>query len=98
MALIADIINTSLRDGIVPESFKRALVKPLLKKPGLELLDRNYRPVSNPSCISKLVECVVAAQLVNHIERHGMMEAHPSAYCSSHSTETALLKVKTDVI
>ena len=98
MALIADIINTSLRDGIVPESFKRALVKPLLKKPGLELLDRNYRPVSNLGYISKLVECVVAVQLVTHIERHGMMEDHQSAYHSSHSMETALLKVKTDVI
>ena len=31
VALISDIINTSLRDGIVPESFKRALVKPLFK-------------------------------------------------------------------
>ena len=98
MALIADIINTSLRNGIFLESFKRALVKPLLKKPGLDLLDRNYRPVSNLSYVSKLVECVVAAQLVNHIERHDMMEAHQSAYHSSHSTETALLKVKTDVI
>ena len=98
MALIADSMNTSLRDGIVLESFKRALVKPLLKKPGLELLDRNYRPVSNLCYISKLVECVMAAQLVNHIERHGMNEAHQSAYCSSHSMETALLKVKTDVI
>ena len=98
MALIADIINTSLRDGFVPESFKRALVKPLLKKPGLELLDRNYGPVSDLGYISKLVECVMAAQLVNHIERHGMMEAHQSAYHSSHNMETALLKVKTDVI
>ena len=98
MALIADTINTSLRDGIVLESFKRALVKPLLKKPGLDILDRNYRPVYNLGYISKLVECVVAAQLVNHIQRHGMMQAHQSAYCSSHSMETALLKVKTDVI
>ena len=97
-ALIADIINTSLRDGMVPESFKRALVKPLLKKPGLELLEKNYRPVSNLSYISKLVEHVMAAQLVTHIKRHGMMEAHLSAYHSSHSTETALLKVKTDII
>ena len=40
----------------------------------------------------------MAAQLVSHIERHGMMEAHQSAYRSSHSTETALLKVKTDII
>ena len=99
MALISDIINTSLRDGIVPESFKRSLVKPLLKKkPGLELLEKNYRPVSNLSYISKLVEHVVAAQLVTPIERHGMMEAHQSAYHSSHSMETALLQVKTDII
>ena len=98
VALIADIINTSLRDGIVPESFKRALVKPLLKKPGLELLEKNYRPVSNLSYISKLVEHVMAAQLITHFERHGMMEAHQSAYRSSHSMETALLKVKTDII
>ena len=97
VALIADIINTSLRDGIVLESFKRALVKPLLKKPCLELLEKNYRPVSNLSYISKLVELVVA-QLITHIERHGRMEAHQSAYHSSHSTETALLKVKTDII
>ena len=98
MALISDIINTSLRDGIVPESFKRALVKPLLKNPGLEFLEKNYRPVSNLSYIIKLAEHVVAAQLVTHIERHGMMEAHQSAYHSSHSMETALLKVKTDII
>ena len=47
VALIANIINTSLRDGIVLESFKRALVKPLLKIPGLDLLDRNYRLIFN---------------------------------------------------
>ena len=58
---------------MVLESFKRALVKPLLKKPGLELLEKNYRPVSNLSYISKLVEHVVAAQLVTHNEGHGMM-------------------------
>ena len=98
VALISDIINTSLRDGIVPESFKRAFVKPLLKKPGLQLLEKNYRPVSNLSYISKLAQCVVAAQLVTYIERYGMMEAHQSAYCSSHSMKTALLKVKTDII
>ena len=40
----------------------------------------------------------MAAQLVTHIERHGMMEAHQSAYHSSHSMETALWKVKTDII
>ena len=95
---IADIINTSLKDGSFPESFKRALVRLLLKKPNLDLLKTNYRPVSNLSYVSKLVEHVVAVQLVNHIEGHNLMEVHQSAYHAYHSTETALLKVKTDVI
>ena len=63
----------------------------------MDLLDRNYRPVSNLGYVSKLVEHVAAAQLVNHIERHGLMEVHHSAYHAFHSTETALLKAKTDV-
>ena len=95
---IADIINISLKDGSFTESFKRALVRPLLKKPSLDLLETNYRPVSNLSYVSKLVEHVVAVQLVNHIQRHNLMEVHQSAYRAYHSTETALLKVKTNVI
>ena len=98
VTLIADIINTSLRDGIFPESFKRALVRPFFMKPGLEFLDRNYRPVSDLGYVSKLVEYVLGTQLVNHIEMHGLMEAHQSAYHPFHSMETALLKVRTGVI
>ena len=44
------------------------------------------------------MECVVASQLINHIDRHGLMEAHQLAYRPFYSTETALLKVKSDVI
>ena len=43
--IIANIINISLRDGIFPESLKKVLVSPLLKKVNLDLMDRNYRPV-----------------------------------------------------
>ena len=45
---ITAIINRSLSESHVPISFKRAVVRPLLKKPGLdkEVL-KNYRPVSN---------------------------------------------------
>ena len=96
--LIADIINSSLRVGIFPQSFKRAPVRPLLMKPGLELLERDYRPVSNLGYASKLMGHIVASQLINHIDRHGLIEAHQLAYQPFHSTETALLKVKSDVI
>ena len=37
--VITKIINTSLTTGIVPDCFKSAIVKPLLKKPGLDVND-----------------------------------------------------------
>ena len=45
---ITKIINESLATGVVPDIFKRAIVTPLLKKPGLDETDlKNFRPVSN---------------------------------------------------
>ena len=45
---ITKIINESLTTGVVPDIFKRAIVTPLLKKPGLDETDlKNFGPVSN---------------------------------------------------
>ena len=41
-------------------SGKAATVKPLIKKLGLELINKNYRPVSNLCFLSKLVEKMYA--------------------------------------
>ena len=65
---ITKLVNFSLSDGLVPDGFKKAVVTPLIKKASLPVEDlKNYRPVSELSFISKLVECVVAKQLVDHI-------------------------------
>jgi hypothetical protein len=36
LPIITDIMNASITSGYVPKSFKSALVRPLLKKPGLD--------------------------------------------------------------
>ena len=77
-----------------PETLKVALVKPLLKKANLDLIDNNFRPVSNLAYVSKLAECAATSQLIEHINRFKLMEPYQSAYRALHSTETALLKVK----
>ena len=65
---ITKLVNCSLREGLVPDWFKKAVVTPLIKKASLPVEDlKNYRPVSGLSFISKLVERVVAKQLVDHI-------------------------------
>ena len=52
------------------------------------------RPVFGLSFISKLVECVVAKQLLEHIHVHNLDNPYQSAYKAGHSTETALLYIK----
>ena len=77
---------------------KEALVTLLLKKASLdpEVL-KNYRPVSNLSFVSKIIEKVVATHLNEHF-RINLMEDIQSAYRQFHSTETALLCVKNDIL
>ena len=61
------IINLSLQSGVFPVQWECALVSPLLKKLGLELLLKNYRPVSNLQYISKLTEKAVFQQMHSHM-------------------------------
>ena len=65
---ITTIINLSLESGTFPLSFKEAHVTPLLKKSNLPVNKlKNYRPVSNLSFISKIIEKVVSNRLQAHI-------------------------------
>ncbi len=96
---ITKIVNLSLKLGDLPTKLKMALIRPLLKKIGLEPeLLKNYRPVSNLAFLSKLIEKIVANQFVNHLVRNNLMDSLQSAYKKGHSTETALLKVQNDIL
>ena len=53
------IVNNSLQSECFPKIWKEALVFPLLKKPGLNVIFKNFRPVSNLSFVSKLIERAV---------------------------------------
>ena len=84
---ITKLVNYSLWEGLVPDGLNKAVVTPLIKKASLLVQDfKNYLPVSGLSFISKLVECIVAKQLVDHIHQHGLDNSYQSAYKSGHST------------
>ena len=93
--LMTKITNKSLSSGNVPASMKVAVVTPLLKKASLDPeIMKNYRPVSNVSFISKILEKVVATRLRDYMDINKLHDPFQSAYESGHSTETALLKVQ----
>ena len=64
----------------------------------MELIDKNYRLVSNLEFMGKTIEHAVASQLTQHILENSLLEPMQSAYRSGHSTETALVKVKADLL
>ena len=93
------IVNTSLSCAEFPKELKRAFLTPLIKKIILDAeILKNYRPVSNLSFLSKLIERIVCVQLVNHLDKNGLYEVFQSAYRQLHSTETALLRVQNDIL
>jgi hypothetical protein len=98
LKVITEIINQSLSTGVFPDSFKQALISPLLKKSGLDLRYENYRPISNLPFMSKLLERVVSKQLIEHITVNNLDVKYQSAYKAFHSTETALLRVQNDIL
>ena len=98
LPVLTKIINLSLESGLFASNWKCALVKPLLKKPGLDLVFKNYRPVSNLQYVSKLTERVVFNQLHEHMMANGIYPVFQSAYRQHHSTETSLLRVMNDIL
>ena len=96
--IIAKIVNTSLQQGVVSKNLKEALLKPLIKSMSLEVIFKSFRPILNLSFLSKTIERIVCRQLSNYMNRTGKLEDLQSAYRSNHLMETALLKVKTDIL
>jgi len=64
-----------------PVSQKHAIVLPRLKKPGLDPTNlSSYRPISNLSLLSKLVERVVTVRFISHVEENKLFPNHQSSY------------------
>ena len=59
---------------------------------------KHIRPVSNLPYISKLLERVVTAQLVEHLAKHTLLDRFQSTYRPEHSTDTAVLRLLNDIL
>jgi len=96
---LVEFLNGSLTLGVVPTAFKLAYITPLLKKVNLNPANaRSYRPISYLSVLSKLMERIVARQLIDYLKSSKLLPRLQSAYRSHHETETAVLRVLADIL
>ena len=100
--VLTRIVNLSIESSNVPKVMKHAVVTPLLKKSGLDPDSlSNYRPISNLSFISKLLERFIVSQIRQYMVTNDIFDVFQSAYrpaLSAHSCETALVRIQDDII
>ena len=84
LLVITDVVNSSLVHGLFPKIWKTAAVRPLIKKPGLSIELKNYRPVSNLRFLSKITEKAAMWQFGDHIESNSLLPDYQSAYRRPH--------------
>ena len=99
LPFITAMCNKSLLEGHLPSSQKSAIISPVIKKSGLDPDDvRSYRPISNLTYMSKIIERMVYKQLTDYLGKHSLLPKHQSGFRANHPTETAVLKIMSDIL
>ena len=92
LTLLTTLCNRSIRYGILPPSQKKPILISVLKGDGLDPANpMNYRPIANVSFISKIIEKIVAGQLIVHIERNNLLPPCQSGFRKFNRNSTAPL-------
>ena len=95
---LTKIANLSINKGVFSEKWKSATVKPLIKSQSKGTTHQNYRPVSNLTFLSKVVEKITLNQFTQHCEDCHLLQDYQSAYRKHHSCEASLIKLVNDLL
>ena len=88
------LVNQSFDEATFPDGGKVVVVKPILKKPNLDPFDlKSWRPISNVSFVSKIVERIAIQHFNRHCSTYNLLPKYQSAYRLHYSTETAVAVV-----
>ena len=90
---ITIITNQSLTTSEFLDDWKVAAVRPLIKGPNMSTKLKNYRPISNLSFLSKIIEKAAQVQLQKHFDKQSLLPNHQSTYRQHYSTEMTLLNM-----
>ena len=89
------IFQRSVKDGIVPDDWKRANITPIHKK-GLKCQAENYRPISLTSCVCQILESIIKVQTTAYLDNKKVISDRQHSFVSGRSCLTNLLEVFED--
>ena len=83
------IFERSLQTGKIPSDWSKALVAPIFKK-GDKSSAANYRPISLTCILCKVLEHIIASNVVEHMNKHDLLYDLQHGFREKRSCETQL--------
>ena len=83
------LFNYSLREGLIPDDWKRANVVPIHKSGDISSI-KNYRPITLCSVVGKLLERVVTNRMIGYMRDVGLISKQQHCFVAGRSCTTLL--------
>ncbi len=93
---LTHIFNYIFTCSTFPDRWKTSIVIPVPKKINPTALT-DFRPISLLPTLSKILEVIMADQILKHINENNLLSQFQSGFRRQHSTTTAVLKVTEDI-
>ena len=90
------LFQSTLHQGKIPHDWKSAHVTPIFKK-GDNHIPSNYRPISLTSIVCKTIEHIIHSQIINHLDKYGLLTDRQFGFRKKHSCESQLLLTVDDL-
>ena len=95
--ILTQFFQQSLREGQIPDDWKKAIVAPVFKK-GSKNLAENYRPVSLTCVCCKLLEHIICSHIRSHLDNYSVLSKLQHGFRKFFSCETQLLVTLQDLL
>ena len=89
---VVHLFNLSFKTGFIPKNYKSAKVIPIFKAGEQNRFD-NYRPISILNAFSKLMEKIVAGQMIKYLNKYKILYEHQYGFRPGRNTSQPLLQL-----
>ena len=84
---LLQVFNLSWETGTVPQTWREAIMIPILKKGKDKKKAASYRPISLTSCVVKTLERIINLRLLHHLETEQLIVPEQAGFRRFFSTE-----------
>ena len=96
---ITHVVNQSILTSTFATKWKVGKLLPLHKGKGLPKSDpKSYRPILLLPILGKITERAIQSQIMNHMEKSGMINENHHSYRKVHSTTTTMLQISDTIL